>query len=293
MGTPSVGHSGRLYVASADTFNEAYPFLSESLVETPTHNPDRGISGRPTQRSERITEATLDIAGDIAFEPTPAEFDVWLPRFMGGSKIGNDIKLAATVPAWDGLINKVGDLHQFNDLKVNQATIRAAAGENVGLTLSLLGKTMTLPVSEPDVAITDAAPYVFHEGVLLIGGSTREVEEISLVVNRKLAGSRRFSKTMTHLNEGDIEITASPVLPFTEDEVAVLALGVTGATLNLTFTKGAQSLVFACSNVKFSGAGPAVGSRDGEILYSPSGIVFSTTDVTNDDNALIVTSTLS
>ena len=291
MGTPSIGFEGRLYVG-ATTLTEAYPFVSESLTETVAMTEDRGISGRPTKRSERIVVATKDIAGDIVLEPTPAELDVWLPRILGGTKTLNIVKLATTIPTFNVLINKGGDLHQFNTCAVNTATFRFTVGEPVQLTLNVLGKTKTLPEAEPDVAITDNPPYVCHEAVLRIGGTIRETNEVTLTVNRNLQGLRRFSQTLTHVQEGPIAITFSPVLPFTADEVALLALEATGATGQIVVTKGGNSCTFDLANVKFTGAGPTVGSRDGEILYNPTGTAFSTTSETNADNALVVTSIL-
>ena len=279
MGAPSVGVFSvlRLGVAGG-SINEAYEFISESMTENIEYVGGNGISGSRDTRHERIALGRRDVSGSITFEPTPEELDLLAPRILGGTKDVTlfTIAIANTLPAMDIQFDKVGDVIQYNGCKVNRATIRANVGEVVQLVLELIGKTQTLP-SAASAAITHGAPYVFHEGVFKFDTVTREVNSVEVSIeNNLLADINRFSATRTHVPEGRVRVTCSPVMPFSSDEVAVLAKEVVGAAAQLKFTKAGKSFTIDLANLKFSGPGPQVGSKDGEILYQPTGVAYAT-----------------
>lgn len=280
MGAPSVGVFAKLVAGdeSDDVVDEAYEFTSETMTRSVEHIGGVGISGDRQVRQERIVEGTIDVSGSITMEPTPDEMDKWLPRILGGAKqVDNTISIANTLPEFILEISKVGRAFKFANCKVNRATIRVATGSVVELTLDVLAKTFTTPASITSVPLVQAAPYVFHEGVLTLIALTREFNEAELTIENNLLGDiYRNSQTRSHIPEGPVAVTFNPTLPFTADEVDILNQTVAGAAATLVLTKGAKSLTVALGNLKFNGPGPQVGSRDGEILYSPTGTAYKT-----------------
>lgn len=279
MGAPSMGHAAKIVMGdeSDGIIDEGLEFISETLTEEIEFIGGQGISGEREMIEERIVEGLKDISGSIIFEPTPEEIDVMLPRILGGAKTVDDIDIAATLPEFIIEIDKVGEQFRFNNCKVASATFRMSQGEVWQVELAIIAKTITTIGSITVVPIVQANPYVFTESIFTFDSSSREINEIEFVVDNGLLDDiYRNSQTRTEIPEGMVGVTVNPVLPFTADELALFTKGVVGAAADVKLTKGGKSLTFEFGNVKFNGAGPQVGERDGEILYSPTGTSYKT-----------------
>jgi len=279
MGAPSMGHAAKMVMGdqSDGIIDEGLEFISETLTEDIEHIGGQGISGEREMIEERMVEGLKDVSGSIVFEATPEEIDVMLPRILGGAKTVNDIEIANTLPEFIIEISKVADDFRFNNCKVTSATFRMSQGEVWQVELAILAKTVTSGITITPVTIVQANPYVFTESVFTFDASSREINEIEFVIDNQLDdGIYRNSQTRTEIPEGVLLVTVNPTLPFTSDEVAVLNKGIAGAVSNIKLTKGGKSLTFEFGNVKFNGAGPQVGARDGEILYTPTGTSYKT-----------------
>lgn len=197
-----------------DANSEAYAFVYESMATRRVTAGGRVIWGTRAERAERQVKTSYLPVGRLHLQPGPGALDLWLPRILGGTKVGNNIDPAETLPSFGMLIDRDNGVFRYDDCMVGQAVFRGRSGpsetgeeEIVDMVLLIYAKTEltpsdgsppSWPASPP--AISTAAnqdPYIFSQGVLTLNGNSRPFDEFVLSIDNRLAPRFRNSLTPT------------------------------------------------------------------------------------------------
>jgi len=198
-----------------DASSERIIFDSESMRRTTSMVDGTGIRGTRTRHYGRITAGNYSVAGDIVFRPGQTEINNWLPRILFGTESTDDFPFADDIPdaSYFGvLIDKGGDIHQYNDCVVSRATFSASAGQALVVRLEIVGKTETLPSwpgSPPAVfaAAEDSLPILMSSGTLTLGGNTYYFEDFECVIDNMIDVQFRNSASAVALVPQDRMVT--------------------------------------------------------------------------------------
>jgi len=300
------GALARLYVepgASPHTFDgssESYEFLAERLVARRSWIRSNGIRGTRSMASERNRIGPTSVGGPILFNPDPAMLDLWLPRILGEAESTDVFAVAETLPSFGVLLDKVGNTFEYKDCVVSSAVLRGRANggggepEPLQLQLNIVGKSRTSGTSAPSVTLStasNAAPYIFEDGVVSIGGTNREVLDFTLTIDNRVRPRWVNSLSATALCPSDRIVAFTVTVPADSSHVAggSSLLDPTIKAVTLTFTNGNMALAISLAGVQFDTEDPVVRGKT-EITYQMSGIAGSVTTtkeivVTSDSTA--------
>lgn len=271
--------------ASGTTPTEQYEFISESLSKDQEIIRTEGIRGTRFHPQERIRRGRQMISGDIVMEPTYGELRNLLPRIIGAETGTGPYTYTVSntqTSAYSVMINRgnvTGKEWVYQNCRTSRSTWRGAPGQPIGLTLTVeaLTETQQTISTWSGVAISATPPFVWHDGVLTIGGSTYPVIEWESTIDWVLKTDRFVnSQTRTDLPSTDCVITTRFTVPFntTSDNTAALyddGGDVTGqaANINFTWNPGTTNvnLQFNYANVVFAAKkSPSVSSKDEIVL---------------------------
>lgn len=256
--------------ATFDTSSEPYEFLSSSLKQTVERIDSEGLRGTRSRHGERVVQGLKRVGGAIVMNPTPDELDDLLPRILGAAESTDVYALDETLPEFWVLVDKVQKVFKYNNCFVGSATFRGRPGQLVELTLNIFGKTETEGSSGTFPAITISAQeaYVFHQGVLTLHSTARQIEEFELTIDNLISPRFRNSQTATDLNPTDRLVTFSCRAPYDADNDDIYTNEAAGtfAAGTLVFTNGDRDLTFAMNSLKSIAEGPEVPARAGELL---------------------------
>lgn len=237
MSCGSMGDLARLLIepgASPHTFDsnsEAVEFLYEDLGTDRKFGGMQGIAGTRAVSSERIVPLSYVPVGPLMIQPGADAIDKWMPRILGGTKSGNNIDPAETLPSFGYLVDRVAGIFRYDDCVVGRAIIRGRSGpgdgepEVIDMVLLIFAKTEitpkdavppTWPGTPP--AIPSGAlhiPYTFPQGVLTLNGNARFFDEFVLTIDNGIVVRNRNSLTPTCLLPGSRRVSLSVRGPFT------------------------------------------------------------------------------
>ena len=102
------------------------------------------------------------------------------------------------------------------------------------------------------LSLSTATPYMFHDAVLTIGGTSYEFRECSVSIDHHLILDRFMnSQSRTELPETDRSVTVALSLPFNSTTLALYDTGVNGAAVTLTWTNGSLFFKITLPYVQF------------------------------------------
>ena len=272
--TCSSGAQSRLLVDSAlpfDASSEAWDFLYYTVSKKQQLISKRGIAGTRSNLVERHKLSQYSVDGRVAFDVSTLLLDKWLPRILGAAESVNSFALAETVPAFQMLCDAVGAIYQYNSCYVNRAAFRSKADPEgteslLELVVDIMGQTETLgsswPASPPTIPVTsNSVPFIFHEGVLTIGGTARPIKDFLLVVDNHLERRWVNSVSATEICPNDRTIMLRVTCPFTSDEYTALynnSSADDGIAATLVFTNGSFVTTFTMPGLSWADHGPEV-----------------------------------
>ncbi len=269
MGSPSMGHASQLGLGAASPVDEAYEFVACDVGKTATHVQTEGIRGTRSRIAETVVEGTYSVGGSILMRPTPEQIDKLLPRILGGAESLDTFPLAETLPEFFLTIDKVAKVYTYAGCKVARASFRSAAGADLELSLEVEGKTEAEAAAgtfPSGLALSAVQPYVHHQAILTLGGTSYEMDNVEIVIDNQLITDRYFnSQTRTALPEGDRTITVSCDLPFSSTETSLYDMAIAGVAGSVVFTNGGKSLTFTFANLKAPAQPLGVRGRNQEI----------------------------
>lgn len=278
----AVGSLAKLLVepgAGPHTFDinsEPYAFVYESMQTRRFTAGGRIIWGTRSEPSARRVKTSYVPVGRLHLQPGPLALDNWLPRILGGTKVGNNIDPAETLPSFGMLIHRDNGIFRYDDCVVGQAIFRGQSGPSEGgeqevidMVLLIYAKTETGPDdgSPPTwpgsvTALQEGAqhdPYIFGQGVLSLAGNSRPFDEFVLSIDNRIAPRMRNSLTPTcflPLGRSVKLQTKNPFLTTTHtDAFNSWSTGIAGS---LVFTSGAYSLTCTFPHLRNTYESPTV-----------------------------------
>lgn len=264
-----VGVFNRLFLSSgaADSGYTQVEFMEGSgLGLGEQFLPSTGLVGTRSHAAERTRRGLRQVNGQLAFQPTPAEFDLLLPWALGGTKSGNNIPLAETVPFRWLRTDRDGTFHIYNNVKVSQITFSASEGSILGCQMQVAGfdeATSTVPTFT--ALDNTGGPYVMHDCVLSVGGTEYPFRNWQLTLNNVLEVRHNNSVTPTAIHATDRDVTVAVGLPY-GDASALYGSAIAGVAMVATFTQGSKSIVFTCPAIQAPRQPLELGTRAGLTL---------------------------
>lgn len=269
-----------------DTSSEPYRFWTCSLKRRGTIIDPNTIQGTRTHASEVTRSGPSLVRGAITMPISPADLDRWLERALGGTKSGNNIAVAETVPAFGVLVQYYsGKTIEYKDCKLDKLILQGNAHqegqtpEPIQMTLEIVGLTTAVDTSYPSLTlgVTLAhAPFTFCDATTSQVSSNRTVRAFSLVIDNHIEALwGNGSCTPVELLERDRTVTYQVLVPFTSTNVDLYAQSAAGTTGNLVFTNSTVSTTLTFGVLQAPIVGPSI-QHKGEVLlpvtYTARGI---------------------
>lgn len=269
------GYEARLSMGAVGTavgsFTESHEFLSETLRLQGEIVDANGIRGVRGHTSERTRPGNNRIEGAIVYNPSPDVLDLLLPRILGGTKSGDTIALAESLPEFDVLIDRGERRFLYGSCRVSRATFRASAGQPLELTLDLLGKTETVSSTAfPSITAPTDPPYMFSDCVFTLVAATREHTDFELVIDNGLVARYVNSVNATSITPQDRTVTYRATVPYNSDNLALYAQSAAGAAASIVATNGTRSVTFTLGRLQCPPASPNISGRS-EVLLTVEG----------------------
>ena len=278
----SMGSQGRLAIDTVLPFDGSslpLEFDTENLAKTGTIIDTAGIRGTRSHQQERTRTGNYSVAGTIEMFPAPAELNNVLEWIMGGAPtVGTPVgsttfPLAETIPTREVLIDRVARRFEYAACKVNRATFSSREGEALKLALDLVGTTeLVTATAFPTLTYALEAPFVFMDAVLTLQSATRNMKDVTIIIDNVLDVAFNNSTTASTIVASDRIISLSCLNPFVAADIALYDQALAGATASVIFTNGNFKLTFTFGGrLQFPAESPAVAGK-GEIPLRLNGI---------------------
>lgn len=242
-------------IGTADPVDKQLEHMGCSIGKSGTHVPSHGVRGSRSHIAESVNDGPYSVGGGLRLEPRPDDLDDLLPWIMGATFSGSTITIGDTLTDRFVTVDKVAKVYTYAGCRVNTATFRSAAGQNLALELDVQGKTETEGNAGTFPAISaslsNLQPYIHHQGVLTLDSTAREFDNAVLTIDNALILDRFFnSQTRIELPSDDLTVSLEIDNPFTATDIALYNLAVAGIAGSLVYTNGARSVTFSFANLK-------------------------------------------
>jgi hypothetical protein len=270
----SMGYLANMAIHSAADFTSGTPvamkYLTNSLQEKIPIEENDGIRCTRARNIADIALGNISVGGAITCNPTPIEWDRWLP-YMGFSVSTNTWTLTEALS--DLYIRTYmggsgAELFTFLT-RISSWTMTIEPGKKVVLALNLVGKTITITSSYTFPTIDDLSrPYMAYDlgstTGMTIASVANYVEKIELACDHKIEPTFMTGQTATDLEPGDRVVTCKVTTKFNSAaEVALLTAQRAGTTVTgaFTLTNGNTSMAVSLGAMKASSMTPVVPGR--------------------------------
>lgn len=267
------GTNVRVGLGSTATVDQPLEVLSESIALVETFLDPAGMRGTRSHSAERVRRGTRSVAGQIVCQPTPLELDYLLPKIAGGTKASNTIALAETLPSFYVAVDRQAKVPVYSGCVVGAATLRAAVGSPLEVTLSVLGIDETVGNAGTFPALTfdvSGGPYVLSDLALTVGGVTYQCSAFEVSIDNALEPQWFNSETITRIGATDRMVGVTLDLPY-GDSVALHGSALAGVAVVATLTQATRSLVLTMPAVQAPRNTPVSAGR-GEIIHRWAGV---------------------
>lgn len=272
-----MGVNAKLGIGASATVDLPIEFTSETIALTEQFVDGGGFRGSRSHQAERVRKGTRQVGGSIVCNPTPLELDYLLPWIAGGTKSGNAIALAETVPARYITIDRDVKVVTYDGCKVASAQFQASVGGPLTVTTNIVGIDETIANAGTFPGITadvTGGPYMLSDLALTIGGTTYQCSTIDFTIDNALDVQIFNSETPTRITASDRMISVNITLPY-GDSVALHGSALAGVAVVATFTNATRSFAASFPAVQFPRQSAVTGGR-GEIMLSLAGVARKT-----------------
>jgi hypothetical protein len=275
--TASAGYAAQLGISAAavpiagERFEFARCMLGahESIIDA------NGIIGSRSRDIERVRNGLVHVNGQIEMEPTAAEWALLLPWLLGAGPTGAGplfaYGLADQMPLKYVVVDKVAKVFTYNGCAVNKFTLSGAQGQPLKCVIEVigLGETPAAAGTFPALVIDlTTAPFVFHDGVITLGGTATLMKSWEISVDNHI-DAERFFNSVTLAGTLALDRTTTFKASIAYDSVlgqAIYGTGIGGAIIDISNTNGNQHLNIAMPAVSFPKQGIDVPGRVEEML---------------------------
>ena len=270
-----MGYLANMAIHSGSDFSSGTPvamkYLTNGIRETIPIEQNDSIRCTRARNIADIAQGNVAVGGPITCNPTPIEWDRWLP-YLGFSV--STITWTLTEALSDLYVRTymggVSGAEMFTFLtRVSAWTMTIEPGKKVMLSLDLVGKTITIPSTYSFPTIDDLSrPYMAYDlgstTGMTIAGTANYVEKIELKCDHKIEPTYMTGPTATDLEPGDRVVTCKVTTKFSSAaEIALLTAQRAGTTVTgaFTLTNGTVSMAVTLGAMKASSATPVIPGR--------------------------------
>lgn len=245
--TPVLGHQ------SIAAFDTALPFdalstriilLSETLTQQQELLPDDGLRGTRQMSVEGTRTGKSKYSGQIVLACRPLALDALLPAIQGAAEVIDVFSPAETLPKMFLQIDKVSQVHTYNNCVFGKAEFKLTAGSVVIVTIDVEAETETIgaagtAVSLATLALPTDKPYVWADGVLTIGGTAYKWFEASITIDNMLDADRFVNElTRSEIPSNGRSVDVSLNVPATTTNIVLAQTALAGSASTLVCTSG-------------------------------------------------------
>lgn len=259
---PGMGHQHQLGWGEESVFGTpvAITKFAEDLGERIKLDAPRirvpSIRGSRSRQKLQYLQGRRRVAGDVPFPFYAKGLGQWLKHAMGSVASAQQaatpaylhtFTLQEALPTGLTIESKKGpaQFHKWQGCKVNQLTLEANIDDFLRMTVSVIGQEETISASGASATYPTSTfneVLVFHQGVLTIGGTARNIRRFRLTIDNMLFEDYAFgAKTMRSLSPAGREITGEFLQSY---DSATAYDAVTQYTAFRDFTPAALNLKF-------------------------------------------------
>lgn len=234
---------------SFDASSERLEILSETLQAKTADTITDGIQGERSELAQNQCVLSTTVGGEIRLQPSPADFDLLLPRILGGAESSDQFLPANALPAFGILIDRGEAIYQYKNCLIDRAMLSGRKGRPIELAITVRATQETTAESFPTLSLATAeasAPYLFQQAELNIDGDVWEMFDFELVIENRLTARFVNSVSATSFLPGVRRVSLRATLPLnseTESRFADQSLAEVAGSL--AFQSGDRSTSFA------------------------------------------------
>lgn len=185
--------------ATFDADSERYEFLAENIGLREGIVKGLGLTGELDTLSSHLRPGAGYVAGNLMMNISPKEFDLWIPRFLGGTETSNVHSMGSTFPAFDMLIKRDKGTFKYSNCYVTQAMIECETKINsegddepqlIKLTMAILGfdesSGQTWPDPGPDIDLQNKLYWLSGDSTLTLNSTAYPFDWFRLVINNMM-----------------------------------------------------------------------------------------------------------
>jgi len=252
------------------------PFVTHSVDLTKTRVQSAEITPDRMPRVDRHGQRT--VAGDIAVEMRPADYDFLLEAALFGAFATNVLNTGTTVKSFtleDGALD-ITQFRAFTGCMVNTMQISIAPNQMTTATFGIIGKNMTQSATPLDASLTAASanePFDSFSGAISEGGSTiAYVNSIDFTLNNNLNPTFVLGSVATPQMEFGMSSLEGTMTVFYEDAALITKfLNETESSLSIVLDDRVAGLNYTLlmPRIKINGAAVPVASPASRLLTIP------------------------
>jgi hypothetical protein len=252
------------------------PFVTHSVDLSKTRVQSAEITPDRMPRVDRHGQRT--VAGDIAVEMRPADYDFLLEAALFGAFATNVLNTGTTVKSFtleDGALD-ITQFRAFTGCMVNTMQISIAPNQMTTATFGIIGKNMTQSATALDASLTAASnnePFDSFSGAISEGGSTiAYVNTIDFTLNNNLNPTFALGSVSTPQMEFGMSTLEGTMTVFYEDAALITKfLNETESSLSIVLDDRVAGLNYTLlmPRIKINGAAVPVASPASRLLTIP------------------------
>lgn len=252
------------------------PYTSHSVDLTKTRVQSADITPDRMPRIDRHGQRT--VAGDIAVEMRPGDYDWLLEGAMFGAFASNVLNTGTTVKSFtveDGALD-ITQYRAFTGCMVNTMQMSIAPNQMTTATFGIIGKNMTQSTSPLDATLTAASnnePFDSFSGAISEGGSTiAYVNTIDFTLNNNLNPTFVLGAVSTPQMEFGMSTLEGTMTVFYQDATLITKfLNETESSLSIVLDDRVAGLNYTLlmPRIKINGAAVPVASPASRLLTIP------------------------
>jgi hypothetical protein len=252
------------------------PFVTHSVDLSKTRVQSAEITPDRMPRVDRHGQRT--VAGDIAVEMRPADYDFLLEAALFGAFATNVLNTGTTVKSFtleDGALD-ITQFRAFTGCMVNTMQISIAPNQMTTATFGIIGKNMTQSATALDATLTAASanePFDSFSGAISEGGSPiAYVNSIDFTLNNNLNPTFVLGAVTTPQVEFGMSSLEGTMTVFYEDAALITKfLNETESSLSIVLDDRVAGLNYTLlmPRIKINGAAVPVSSPASRLLTIP------------------------
>ena len=252
------------------------PFVTHSVDLTKTRVQSAEITPDRMPRVDRHGQRT--VAGDIAVEMRPADYDFLLEAALFGAFATNVLNTGTTVKSFtleDGALD-IAQFRVFTGCMVNTMQISIAPNQMTTATFGIIGKNMTQSSTPLDASLTAASanePFDSFSGAISEGGSTiAYVNSIDFTLNNNLNPTFVLGSVATPQMEFGMSSLEGTMTVFYEDAALITKfLNETESSLSIVLDDRVAGLNYTLlmPRIKINGAAVPVAGPTSRLITIP------------------------